>query len=168
MGPKVQTHDLATRTHTVKAGTFPVRVYLEHPHGLYVERPFYDHPLYRYWQAHILPGPGWQVCRFTPHQGEHWCEYYVDIVSVRREGSVWSVQDLYLDLGVTRERAVRVLDTEELFAALEAGLISHRQAAWATAALHGLINALAEHGNDLPAMLRARGVELGWGLEVLS
>lgn len=167
MAPKVQIHNLIARTHTVKAGTFPVRTYLEHPHGLYVERPFYNHPLYRHWQAHILPALGWQICRFTPHEGEHWCEYYVDMVSVRREGHIWSVQDLYLDLGITKDRKLLVLDTDELFAAVGQGLISLAQAASSTASLHELINRLAEHDNDLPAMLSLRGIELEWRLETV-
>jgi hypothetical protein len=51
---KVETHHLVARIHTVKAGTFPVALYHEHEHGLYLERAFVEHPSYRYWKAHIL------------------------------------------------------------------------------------------------------------------
>ncbi|MDX2006206.1 MAG: DUF402 domain-containing protein [Meiothermus sp.] len=161
---KIQTHNLVAKTHTVKAGTFPVSLYRPHPHGLYLERPFQAHPTFRHFKAHILPGLGLQICKFQTHQDDYPLEFYIDIVSVEQEGHIWRVKDLYLDLGITREGCLEVMDTDELFEGLREGLISHAEAAAASATLHDLINLLGRHGNRLSAALESRGVRLEWDL----
>lgn len=159
---KVDTHNLITKTHTVKAGTFPVQIYQEHPQGLYVERDFVGHPIHKHWQAHILPQQHLQICRFTPHKGEPQWKYYIDMVEVRREGHIWRVQDLYLDLVITPQSQLEVLDTDELLEATREGLISLEQLALATQTAHQLINQLSQHHNDLDALLKAKGLDLQW------
>ena len=159
---KIQTHNLVAKTHTVKAGTFPVSVYQPHPHGLYLERPFHHHPKYRYFKAHILPELHLQICRFETHQNDYPLEFYIDIISVEKEGHLWRVKDLYLDLGITPQGQLRLLDTEELFAGVREGLITLEEAAVATATLHNLVNLLGEYDNNLEAALESRGVRLEW------
>lgn len=158
---KVQIHNLITKTHTVKAGTFPVQIYLEHAHGLYVERDFVGHPIHRHWQAHILPELNLQVCRFTPHHGKPQWDYYIDMVQVQREGRIWRVQDFYLDVTLSQGR-LEVLDTDELFQAASEGLINLEQLALTTQTAHNLINLLAEHGNNLDSALASKGIALEW------
>lgn len=160
---KVETHNLVARTHEVKAGVFPVQIYQEHSHGLYVERDFYGHPLHKHWQAHILPELNLQVCRYTPHSGDPEWEYYIDVVQVRSQAHLWQVQDLYLDVGVLPNRSLHILDTHEALEALQQGLITLEQFALALHATHELVNRLSLHGNDLALALAAIGIVLNWG-----
>jgi hypothetical protein len=163
---KVETHHLVARIHTVKAGTFPVALYHEHEHGLYLERAFVEHPSYRYWKAHILPQHHLQICQYFTHQDNYPFEFYIDIVQVEREGHVLRVRDLYLDLGIAFDKTLTLLDTHELFEALRAGLISLDEAMLATQTLHDLINRLGQHQNSLEGTLRAQGIELKWDWEL--
>jgi predicted RNA-binding protein associated with RNAse of E/G family len=159
---KVETHHLLARMHSVKAGNFPVQLYQEHPHGLYVERDFYGHPAHKHWQAHILPALNLQVCRFVPHRGTPQWEYYVDIVQVERQPHLWRVQDLYLDVVVLPNRSLEILDTDELLGAAREGLITYEQLALALHTAHALVNRLSAHGNDLALALAATGIVLNW------
>jgi uncharacterized protein len=159
---KIQTHNLVAKTHTVKAGTFPVSLYQPHPHGLYLERPFQGHPKYRYFKAHILPELHLQICRFQTHGDDYPLEFYIDIVSVEKEGHLWRVKDLYLDLGITWAGQLTLMDTDELFAGVGAGLITLEEAALATTTLHNLVNLLGEHRNNLESALASRGMRLEW------
>lgn len=161
MALKVQTHNLIAKTHTVKAGTFPVQTYSEHPYGLYVERDFVGHPLHKHWQAHILPEFHWQVCRFTPHSGQPLWDYYIDMVQVEISGKIWKVQDLYLDLTL-KDGRLSILDTDELFAALKENHIGLQEAALASESLHRLINLLEQHDHQLEAALASLGLHLEW------
>lgn len=159
---KVETHNLVAKTHTVKAGTFPVVQYREHSHGVYVERAFVGHPTYRYWKAHILPEQHLQICQYTTHDDVYPFEFYIDIVQVEREGHILKVKDLYLDLGIAYNRALTLMDTHELFEAVEAGLIRLDEAFLATQTLHNLINQLGRYENNLDRTLQAQGIVLDW------
>ncbi len=165
---KVQTHNLIAKTHTVKAGTFPVALYHEHRHGVYVDRAFIGHPTFRYWKAHILPEQHLQICQYSTHQDDYPLEFYIDIVQVEREGHVLKVKDLYLDLGIAHNGTLTLMDTHELFEALGAGLIRLEEAFLATRTLHDLINRLGQHENNLERTLQAQGIELQWNWNVSS
>lgn len=165
---KVEFHNLVAKTHTVKAGTFPVVLYHEHEHGLYVERAFVGHPSYRYWKAHILPAQHLQVCQYFTHQEPYPFEFYIDIVQVEREGHVLMVKDLYLDLGIAHSGALTLMDTHELFEAVGAGLIGLEEAFLATHTLHDLINRLGQHNNSLENTLQAQGIVLKWDWNLSS
>jgi len=165
---KVEVHNLATKTHTVKAGTFPVALYHEHSHGVYVERAFVGHPTFRYWKARILPDQNIQICQYTTHQDEYPFEFYIDIVQVEREGPILRVKDLYLDLGIAYNQTLALLDTHELFEAIDAGLIGLDEAFLATKTLHDLINRLGQHENVLDRALQAQSIALKWDWDLSS
>lgn len=105
---KVQTHNFVAKAHTVKAGTFPVALYHEHSHGVYVERAFVGHPHARYWKAHILPEQHLQICQFITHNGD------IPFVQVERKEHILKVKDPYLNLGIAHSRTLTLLDTHEL------------------------------------------------------
>lgn len=164
---KVQTHNLVTKTHTVKAGSFPVQIYILNPDGLYVERNFVDHPVHKHWKAHILPELHLQICRFTPHSGAPEWDYYIDIIEVEEDQYSWQVQDLYLDLTLSQGK-LNILDTDEFFEAVAQKQISLERAALATQTLHDLVNLLAQHDYDLDRALAIKGLELSWDWQPLS
>jgi len=165
---KVETHNLLAHTHTVKAGTFPVALYHQHSHGVYVERAFVGHPTYRYWKAHILPKQHLQICQYTPHHDAYPFEFYIDIVQAERQGHILKVKDLYLDLGIAYNGTLTLMDTHELFEALASGLIGLDEAFLATQTLHDLINQLGQHENNLDRTLQAQGIALKWAYDLSS
>ena len=158
---KVERHDTAARMHHTNTGIRPVDVYQEHPHGLFVARPFTQHPRIAYWQAHLLPELGIQLCRYTLHAGRPF-DYYIDIASISREGEVWQMRDHYLDVLVWDRLRAEIVDTDELVASVKGGLISQGEALAAVERLHTLLNGLARHRYDVNAWLAEAGVTLDW------
>ncbi|MBB6097048.1 hypothetical protein HNR42_000462 [Deinobacterium chartae] len=159
---KTERHETSAYRHHTNTGVRRVEEYRVHNAGLFVARPFEDHPNIRYWQAHLLPEQGLVVCRYTPHEGRWWCDYYIDIARIHREGDTWAVRDLYLDVAVFEGRAAQILDTDEFRAACCGGLLPPEEAMWAVETAHGLINGLACHSYRLEAWLAERGLHLSW------
>lgn len=158
---KVERHDTAARQHFTNTGVRPVDTYREHPHGLFVARPFVAHPRIRHWQAHLLPELGIQLCRYQWHTGQLY-DYYIDIASISRSGPLWEVRDHYLDILLWDGERAEVVDTEELSASLRAGLLGQEEALAAVERLHRVLNGLGQHGYRLDAWLAACGIELSW------
>ncbi len=158
---KVERHDTAARMHHTNTGDRPVDVYQEHPHGLFVARPFTQHPRIAYWQAHLLPALGVQVCRYTLHAGRPF-DYYIDIARITRSGAVWELRDHYLDVLVWGGLRAEIVDTDELVASVHAGLIEQGEALQAVESLHRVLNGLARHHYDVNAWLAESGVTLEW------
>ena len=119
-----------------------------------------------YLQAHVLPGIGFQVSKFNwrPHVSEgDKIDYYIDIVEITEHSSErWHVRDFYLDIVVVEGKHAEVLDTDEYLAAVQAGFLTHKEAAFALTKTHALLNALAKHGYSLEAYLNAQGTTLTW------
>ncbi len=148
--------------HHTRDGAFAVDEYRRSDHGLYVRRRFEGHPRIRAWEAHIVPDAHLQVCRYHPHEGRWWCAYYVDVVNVDDRGSTVHVTDLYLDVAVTHDGQVRILDTDEFVAAFDSGDIDRADLSTALGATHDLVNDLSANGNDLGACFERRGIGLQW------
>ena len=165
---KVERHDTYKREHHTNTGVRAVELYREHRHGLYVARPFYDHPRVVYWEAQLLPALGLQICRYELHGGGRDFDAYIDVASVTRDGPLWTVRDLYLDVVVWTGARAEILDTPELLAASRAGLIAPEEARQAVERAHGVLNGLAGARYDLDRWLAGRGVELEWRDAVLA
>lgn len=158
---KTERHDTLRRLHHTNTGTRPVEVYRETAHGLYVARPFDGHPRIRFWQAHLLPAHDLVVCRYDFHgQREH--DYYIDVARITREGGVWAVRDLYLDLLLHDGLAAEIVDTDELLAARQADLIGEVELTYAVAVAHRTLSELARARYSLRDWERTRGLELDW------
>ncbi|PYE56498.1 DUF402 domain-containing protein [Deinococcus yavapaiensis] len=164
---KVERHDTARSEHHTNTGVRPVHVYREHHHGLFVARPFLGHPKIAYWQAHLLPELGIQLCRYELHGGRREFDYYMDVAVIRRDGETWSVRDLYLDLTVWNGKRAQVLDTSELCAARLEGLVDEREALWAVERAHTILNELGQHDYHVDTWLDAQGIRLEWHEPVL-
>lgn len=159
---KVERHDTVRREHHTNTGTRPVETYAEHPHGLYVARPFVAHPRIRYWEAHLLPELGVQLCRYELHGDRRDFDYYMDVACITRHGDVWSVRDLYLDLIVWNGVRAEILDTDELLAARRAGLVGEDESLLAVEQAHAILNRLAQHHYRVEDWLQAEGIHLTW------
>lgn len=165
---KVERHDTSRREHHTNTGVRVVETYREHGHGLYVARPFYQHPRVAYWEAHLLPELGVQVCRYELHGGRRDFDYYIDVADIAREGPLWTVRDLYLDVVVWTGVRAEIVDTPELLAARRAGLIAEDEAWGAVERAHGVLDGLSGAGYDLDRWLAGRSVVLRWRDQVLA
>ncbi|AFZ68288.1 DUF402 domain-containing protein [Deinococcus peraridilitoris] len=165
---KVERHDTLRRQHHTNTGIREVDFYREHDHGLYVARPFYGHPRIAYWQAHLLPALGVQLCRYTLHGGRRDFDYYLDIARIRQEDGLWEMRDLYLDVVLWEGVRAEILDTDELLEARRAQFVSEEEALYAVERAHVILNQLAQHAYRPQEWLRAQGIVLEWREPVLA
>lgn len=162
--PKVEYFDPAEKTNTDPKGVVrDVEEYREEPFGLYMARPAPGRKQFHYLESWLLPDLGLRITDFWFNPGhERDQDFYLDVVDIRREGGVWVVTDLYLDLVLRDKKSVRVIDTDELLAAVTSGLISLADGERALGVSHTTVDGLATHGHDLDGWLSTKDVALDW------
>lgn len=162
--PKVETFDVTRRTNTDPKGYVrAVEEYREGPHGLYVSRPMPGHTSLLHLRSWLLPGEGLRITDFTFRPDhERAQDWYLDVVDITREGTVWRTEDHYLDLVVLDGRSTGLLDTDEYVEAVAGGLLAPDAAVRALETSHRAIAGLSEHGHDLGRWLESRGITLDW------
>lgn len=162
--PKVEYFDPAAKTNTDPKGIVrDVEEYREEPFGLYMARPTPGRTQFHYIESWLLPELGLRITDFwfTPgHERDQ--DFYLDVVDIRREGGVWVATDLYLDLVLRDKKSVQVIDTDELLAAVTAGLLSPADGERALGVSHTTVDGLATHGHDLRGWLSTKDISLGW------
>jgi len=162
--PKIETFDVTAATNTDPKG-FVRRVeeYRVEPFGLYMAREMVGHPRLAYVESWLLPPFGLRATDFWYHPGqERGNDLYLDVVDVTVAGEVWRTVDHYLDIALWTGRRLAVLDTEELTAALLAGLVTEDTARRAMLTAFTTVDGLAAHGYDLRAWLRTADITLTW------
>ncbi|WP_189060629.1 DUF402 domain-containing protein [Longimycelium tulufanense] len=162
--PKVEVFDVAAMTNVDPKG-FVRRVdeYRVEPFGLYMARRVVDHPRMDYVESWLLPNLGLRVTdwRWLPgHERDQ--DYYLDVVDVAVEGDRWTTTDYYLDIVVRHRKDLTVVDTDELLAALTAGLLDAGYAQRALERAYRTVEGITRHAYDLPAWLAEHGVVLRW------
>jgi predicted RNA-binding protein associated with RNAse of E/G family len=111
----------------------------------------------------LLPGLGLRITDFWFNPGnERSQDFYLDVVSVRREGEMWEATDLYVDIVLRDKVGLDVLDTDELLAASVTGLLSADEALRALETTYSTVEGLASHGYDLSAWLSDKDMILTW------
>jgi predicted RNA-binding protein associated with RNAse of E/G family len=162
--PKTETFDVAAKTNTDPKGKVrEVEEYRVEPFGLYLARPAPGRVQFRYLESWLLPRLGLRLTDFWFNPGHELDQdFYLDVVSVEREGAIWRTTDWYLDLVVQEGRGVRVADTDELLAASAAGLVSPADARRALEITYDTVAGLAAHGYKLSAWLSTMDIELSW------
>ncbi|MDT8915041.1 DUF402 domain-containing protein [Amycolatopsis sp. PS_44_ISF1] len=162
--PKVETFDPATRVNVDPKGfTREVEEFREEPFGLYLARPTPGRAQFHYLESWLLPGLGLRVTDFwfTPgHERDQ--DFYLDVVRLRRDGDRWIATDLYLDLVLKDRVSVRVIDNDELVAAVAQGLLPQSEAEYALEVTYAAVEGLAAHGYDLAAWLSTKDITLTW------
>lgn len=145
------------RTHRIVAKNQTYRIDRVEQIGtcLYFGRPFVDHPSVRYFEAWLLPEHGWQVCRYTPHAGAHWCDWYVDICRIEMRDGAYHVTDLYLDVAVHDGKRYEMLDGDEFGEAIAVGDVTPGVACYALDAMQRLCHALAQVDCRMQPLLEA-------------
>jgi predicted RNA-binding protein associated with RNAse of E/G family len=162
--PKIETFDVAAGTNTDPKGSVrEVEEYRVEPFGLYVARPTPGRAQFHYLESWLLPDLGLRLTDFWFTAGnERDQDFYLDIVTVDRDGATWRSTDWYLDIVVREGRGLEVLDTDELLAAAAAGLLSPADARRALEITYVTVTGLAAHGYKVRDWLSAMGIELAW------
>ena len=162
--PKVEIFDVPAATNTDPKGFVrAVEEYRETAFGLYMARPVPGHPRIAYLESWLLPRLGVRANDFWHHPGdERDNDLYLDIADVEVADGVWRTVDHYLDIALWTGRKLEVLDTDELTAALLAGLIDEETAQRAMRTAFHAVDGLAAHEYDLDTWLRSRGIRLSW------
>lgn len=162
--PKVESFDLDAMTNTDPKGVVrPVHEYRVEPFGLYLARDVIDHPSIRAIESWLLPDVGLRATDWFYHPGhERDQDFYLDVVRIDVRGSCWQTEDHYLDLVVRAGRDVEVLDTDELLAAVLAGLLDPPTAQLALATAYRAVDGLARHDYRLDRWLATVGAWPTW------
>jgi predicted RNA-binding protein associated with RNAse of E/G family len=170
--PNVELFDVAARSNTDPKGfRRVVDEYRQEAFGLYMARPVDRHSELTYVESWLLPEFGLRVSKWRRRPGVRRREdYYVDLVDIDprfgdrtgAQGPLWRVVDVYLDIRVHTGRGLEVLDTDELLAALDGGLIDPETAQRALERVYRTVEGVTRHGYDIGAWLGEHGVELTW------
>lgn len=162
--PKVELFDLVTMTNTDPKGVpRAVREYRVEPFGLYVARDVVDHPRIAAIESWLLPDLGLRAtdCYFHPgHERDQ--DFYLDVVDIEAGQRSWRTEDHYLDLVVRTGRGAEVLDTDELLAAVAAGLLDRHAAERALQTAYRALDGLARHEHRLDRWLATLGAYPTW------
>lgn len=162
--PKVETFDLVAMTNTDPKGFVrQVEEYRVEPFGLYMARPIVEHPTVEYVESWLLPRQGLRVSDWWFRPGcERDQDFYLDIAEITPGPKSWRTVDHYLDIVVDAGREARVLDTDELLAAVLAGHLDAAVAERALRITYRTIDGLAQTGYQVKQWLAADGVDLTW------
>ncbi|MBN9741964.1 DUF402 domain-containing protein [Amycolatopsis sp. A1MSW2902] len=162
--PKVERFDPAARVNIDNKGIRrDVDEFREEPFGLYLARPAPGRAQFHYLESWLLPGLGLRITDFWFSPGhERDQDFYLDVVRVHRDGPRWVATDLYLDLVLKDKISVRVIDTDELLAAVAGNLLSQQDGEYALEVAYAAVEGLAAHGYDLAAWLSTKDMTLGW------
>lgn len=161
---KHETFDPGAMTNTDPKGFVrPVDAFRREPWGLYMARPA-DHPRFFYLESWLLPRLGLRATVFHFTAGnEADQDFYVDIGEFADHGTHWASEDHYLDLVVRTGRGTQLLDVDELFDAVQAGLLAPAAAERAVMRAAYAIDGIAAHGRDLVGWLTAEGMPISFG-----
>jgi predicted RNA-binding protein associated with RNAse of E/G family len=162
--PKTETFDLARRVNIDPKGIErEVEEYRVEPFGLYVARPTPGRESFHYVESWLLPELGLRVTDFWFSPGHELDQdFYLDVVRAEVDGDSWRSVDLYLDIVLRTGQRLDVLDTDELLAASDTGLLSGAEACRALEITYATVEGLAAHGYDLARWLSTKGIELSW------
>ncbi len=140
-----------------------VDVYEVRPWGLYMARPTPGRAQFHYLQSWLLPSLGLRVSIFHFNPGhERDQDFYLDVGTFTVDGEVWHAEDHYLDLVVHTGAGVELIDVDELFEAVSAGLLTTETATRAMQTAVAAVDGLARNGYDLGRWLADHEMVLTW------
>ena len=170
--PKVELFDVAAMENVDPKGfRRVVDEYRLTEFGLFMARAMDGHSQLAYIESWLLPQLGLRVTHWhrkpsaPPRE-----DIYIDLVDIDPDfaertgaaGPLWRVTDAYLDIHVYTGDRLEVVDTDELLAALNAGLIDAQTAQRALERLYRTVDGIASHGYDTAGWLKEHGVDLTW------
>lgn len=127
----------------------------------YYTRPITGNASIAYAETWLLAGRGFIVSRFQFHPSvTPTCDWYLDIDTVTVNGTLWTVDDRYLDLYIHDGRGYDLLDADEFADAIEDGTLSGAESLAALRDLHTLCTVLPSLGYRGTAILDAYAPDL--------
>lgn len=162
--PKVEIFDVEAMSNTDPKGVRrDVEEYRLEPFGLYMARSAPGRRQFHFLESWLLPDLGVRITDFWFSEGHVLDQdFYLDIVSIERGTRRWVARDLYVDIVLRTGKDAVVLDTDELIAAVSAGLLSPADAVQALETTYATIDALAANEYDLGRWLAAHDIALTW------
>jgi uncharacterized protein len=162
--PKIELFDPRAMTNTDPKGFVrEVDRYRIEPFGLYLARPVINHPRMRYLESWLLPDLNLRISDWHFHPGhERDQDFYIDVALVDQQPGSWRSVDLYLDIILRIGRGLDVLDSDELVAAIDSGLLDRATGKRALETAFHATNGLARHGYRLDRWLAERNIRLTW------
>ncbi|MET0134839.1 MAG: DUF402 domain-containing protein [Kibdelosporangium sp.] len=170
--PKVELFDVARMSNTDPKGfRRKVDEYRLTGFGLYMARPVHGHSELKYYESWLLPELGLRVTHWERWPGSRPREdTYIDLVDIdtgfgERSGApgpVWRVLDVYLDIHLFTHDRLEVVDTDELLAALNDGLIDAKTAQRALERLYRTVDGITRNGYEIESWLLEHAIELKW------
>jgi predicted RNA-binding protein associated with RNAse of E/G family len=145
--------------------------YRQEEFGLYMARAIDGHPELAYVESWLLPDFGLRISDWRRRPGVTRREdFYIDLVDIDptfgartgAAGPLWRVVDVYLDIRVHTGSRLEVLDTDELLAALDGGLIDAETAQRALRRVYRTVEGITRHDYDIDGWLSEFGVHLTW------
>jgi uncharacterized protein len=137
--------------------------YRVEPFGLYLARAVVDHPKIHYLESWLLPELSLRVTDFYFRPGhERDQDFYLDISVTQPGQPAWHSVDHYLDIVLRTGRGVDVVDTDELLAAIGAGLLDSTSGQRAIETAYRTVDRLAAHGYDLSTWLSTLDINATW------
>lgn len=162
--PKREAFDVAACTNTDPKGIVRgVDVYAVHPWGLYMARPTPGRAQFHYLESWLLPSLGLRasVFHFNPGHGRDQ-DHYLDVGPITVDDQVWHTEDHYLDLVVRTGSGVDLIDVDDLFEAVQQGLLTPAAAERAVQTAATAIDGLAHTDYDLARWLAGKEMVLTW------
>jgi predicted RNA-binding protein associated with RNAse of E/G family len=156
--PNSYTVDLDKRRFTsTKGEDYRIHRWAAHGSDLYFERPYVKSGVRYARHTWVYPAKGITISKMIPQEGHppFWCDWYIDIVRAGRAGAVWTVTDLFMDVGVHEGRAYTLKDVDEVGEALTERILSRQDAAYILHALHDVTHDLKDNGYSGVALLGA-------------
>lgn len=133
------------------------------PWGLYMARPTPGRTQFHYLESWLLPTLGLRASVFHFNAGyEKDQDHYLDVGRFIAGDTVWTAEDHYIDLVVRNDRGVDMEDLDELFEAVQGGLLSTADAQRAVEITASTIDGLARHDYRLDKWIASLGMSLTW------
>ena len=156
--PNSYTVDLTRKRFTSSKGEdYRIPRWAAHGNDVYFERPYVKQGVRYTRHVWVYPARSITVSKMIPPEGfpPFWCDWYIDIVRAARDGSKWTVTDLYMDVGVHEGRAYTLKDVDEVGEALTERILSRQDAAYILHALHDVTHELKDNGYSGAVLLGA-------------
>lgn len=140
-----------------------VDVYEVRPWGLYMARPTPGRAQFHYLESWLLPSLSLRASIFHFNPGyERDQDFYLDVGSITVDGGIWSTEDHYLDLVVRTGADVALVDVDELFSAVQLGMLTPEVGESAVRTAAAAIDGLARHDYHLGRWLETHEMTLTW------
>jgi len=143
-----------TEQHLLSGSSFPVDRRLERRgRHICLDRSYTRHDTIAGIRSVLLPDQHLWVLFFEGHGNQYPLYCYMHMARIIDEGTVLTVEDLYLDVTVAHDGTWRLVDVDEFRAAIAAGELDTSQIQDALAGLENACHLVEQGGTQIEALL---------------